>query len=260
MSPVVTTSDRVRPNLVERMHAVAAATGWPAVRRSGKTLRDLVADHELVYVVSRQYEQLVGEHERIHVHPGLLKSRLHTGTSHPLIRALSPTGAAKSVIDATLGLANDALHISAALECSVVGIEVAPPLVMLLESGLIRLSSEPDPLGAAAGRISLRAGHATEVLAQMPRDSADAVLLAPMYETPDRAMPGFSLLRAVAHHTPPDAALILEAIRVAPRLVVKLPRGAAEPPYLQIENRLKVLHGKRVDYWVYTRKPGDGGP
>ena len=160
------------------------------------------------------------------------------------------------VIDATLGLANDALHISAALECSVLGIEVAPPLVMLLKSGLLRLSSEPDPVGGAARRISLRAGHATEVLSQIPSDSADAVLLAPMYETPDRAMPGFSLLRAVAHHAPPDAALILEASRVAPRIVVKLPRGASEPAYLQNVNRIEVLRGKRVDYRVYARDPG----
>lgn len=257
VSAIVTTAHRVQPELVQRVARVCAMTGWPSVTRQDQPLRALVQMHELVYVVGREQDRLVASDGELHVHPGLLKTRLHTGLDHPLIRAIAPRGCATHVIDATLGLAGDALHLAAALRCRVTGIEVAPPLAMLLESGLARLARQPDPVGGAAQRIDLHVGHATQVLAQRPENSANAVLLAPMYATPDRAMPGFHLLRQVAHHAPPDRELVRQALRVAPRLVVKVPRGAPPPPYLQVGPTLEVVHGKRVDYWTLARDLGE---
>ena len=253
MRLVVTTTLRATDVEHARVSRVAALLGAPAVPRPGLDLRRLFDQGGRAYIVTRDRDELRDARRSLTVHAGLLKTRLHPGVSHPLIRALAPDGRASRVVDGTLGLAGDALHVAGALGCEVLGVELSTPLYCLLEEGLARLSREPEPVGACARAIRLRHGDTTEVLAELPADSADAVLLAPMYLTPDRAQPGFGLLREQAVHGQLTGLQIERALRVAPRLVVKWPRGEPPPGDAGLHDKLTRLSGKAVDYWVLTR-------
>ena len=156
------------------------------------------------------------------------------------------------MLDGTLGQAGDALHVAAALGCAVEGWEHSPTLFSLLEEGLPRLAKEPAPCGPAAERVQAHHGDSGDAFASLPADYADAVLLAPMYNRPDKAAPGFDLLRAVADHAALQRKTVTAALVVAPRVVVKWPRGAKTPDALD-GFRPTLVEGHRVAYWTVER-------
>jgi len=229
---VVTTSDKPGDAQVARARALSARLDVPYVRRRGPL-------QGFCYVVGRNRDELRDGPTSLTVHEGMLQARLQSASNHPLIRAIGP---ASHVIDGTLGLAGDALHIASALSCRVTGIEGSPVIHALLEEGLPRLGQHLE----AANRITLRLGDATETLATLT--AADVVFFAPMYERPRAAAPGFELLRRVAIHDPLSPALLREAHRVAPRVIVKIDRG--EPALPGTSTRIR---GRAVDYLVLHR-------
>jgi len=226
---IVTTSDKPNAGQIERAHRVAERCDVLYVPRRGPI-------GGFAYVVGRNRDELRDRGTSLTVHQGMLRARLQAGLEHPLIRALGP---AKHVVDGTLGLAGDALHIASVLECQVTGIEGSPVIFSLLEEGIPRLARELD----AAGRISLRHGEAGVVLDEM--GPADAVFLAPMYQTPRAASPGFELLRQVALHDPLSDRILDAAARIAPRIVVKVDPGTAD-----VAGTIERIRGKSVDYLV----------
>jgi hypothetical protein len=209
------------------------------------------AGGESGYLVGRAREELWSPTARIHVHEGLTLARAHAGVDHPLIRALAPSGRATRIADGTLGLAQDALHIAATLGASILASEISPVVYSLCEEGLARLATA-SRVSEAARRIEIRLGPCAEVLATEPSDSLDAVLLAPMFVNPDRAPPGYDAFRGAARHSPVDAATLEQALRVAPRVVVKARPGEPIPPALQHHSRSQI-DGKALQYWVFGR-------
>lgn len=235
---VVTTSVRVTDALIARAQEVAARCGAPFVRRRG-AIDTVLAGHPLAYVVAREREHLTDGSGVLAVDAGLLHAKIAAGANHPLIRAVGP---ASHVVDCTLGLAGDALHLAAVLGARVTATEASPVVYSLAEAGLAR----PDAKWAdAAGRITARWSPAVDVLREV---RADAVFVAPMFETPARAAPGYALFRAVADHRPFDAATVAAAQACAPRVVVRVEKGAPAPG-----DGWAALPGKAVDYWVWTR-------
>lgn len=234
---IVTTASKPDPALIARAQQVAERCQVAYAPRRG-ALPD-----GLVYVVGRDREELRGFGHRLAVHLGLLHARVAAGRSHPLIAALTGGGEVRSVVDGTVGLAGDALHIATVLGCPVLGIEGSGAVYSLLEEGLARLASE-EP---AAARVTVRHGDAATVLDTLEADSADAVYLSPMYEVPRQAAPGFELLRAVAIHAPLDERLLAAASRVARhRVVVKVGPGDVLP----VGSEIARVRGRAVDYAV----------
>ena len=230
---IVTTSDKPGPDQIARAERVAARCDVPYERRRG-------APTGFAYVVGRNRDELRDGAASLTVHEGMLHARLQAGQDHPLIRAIGP---AVHVVDGTLGLAGDALHISAVLGCKVTGIEGSPAIYSLLEEGIPRLAKTLAP----ARRIVLLLGEATATLAGI--GSADAVFLAPMYDRARAATPGFELLRRVAVHDPFTPRMLEQAHRIAPRVVLKVDRGAPE-----VEGTTARIRGKSVDYVVLDRR------
>jgi hypothetical protein len=249
----VTTAVRVLPALTQRAKMLSDRLGWPFRSRSRHVLATELEAGGLAYVVGREKDVLRGRDSQLFLHAGLLKSKLHAGISHPLLRALAPSGTANRIVDGTLGLAGDALHIAAALECEVLGYEISPQMFSLLERGLPRLASDRAPVADAAKRVRAHLGDCATAMEQMPPDSADAVLLAPMYASPDKAAPGFDLLRGVAEHAKLSPRQIDAALRIAPRLVIKAVRGHRVQQPLEGRNARPIV-GHRVDYWVVERQ------
>jgi hypothetical protein len=217
-----------------RGRTVAERCGVPFVKRdtSIKTIR---ARHgvELLYEVRRIREELQTLDECLFVHPGLFYFKRIDGREHPLLRAVAPQGEPplERIVDATLGLCSDALHLAHVLpQAEVLGIERSPLLYSLQQEGLARMQAERRGWSPAAGRIQPLLGDAREVLAGMPDQSADVVYLDPMFEEPRGAGGAFALMRVVACHDPLDQATLDQACRVARRRVVVKRPGRAPLP------------------------------
>ena len=251
MALIVTTSGRPTEARIARAREVARRCGVAYVPRQGSVAR-LRREHGagIVYVVGHDKERLDDGERSLFVHEGLLKARLTDGLDQPLIRAVTDGRRASRLVDGTLGLAVDALHLAAATGAEVLGIEAVPAIHALCESGLRRLVAAGL---AAAGRVEPRHGLHHEVLASLPDDHADAVFLAPMFDAPAAAAPGWDLLRPLACYAPVDEAVVTEALRVAPRLAVKLAPRDRVPEALASRGP-EWVRGRRVRYAVLTRQ------
>src|SRR5438128_10985779 len=168
-------ADRAIPELVE------AAAGAP-IRILSKAQADLV--HR-----GRVFRASFGM--------GFLRLvRARRGEVDPLVRAAG-LRAGDAVLDATLGLAADALIAAQATKARVVGIESNPVLAAFVAAGLRRL---PPPALAAAERIEVRCGDHRGALRELPARSFDVVLLDPMFRAAQKASALFELLRRHAEH------------------------------------------------------------
>jgi 16S rRNA (guanine1516-N2)-methyltransferase len=153
--------------------------------------------------------------------PGLAMVRLKRLDSgqrdEDVVVRLAELEAGDTVLDATLGLAADALVCARAVGPSgrVVGVEASFPLWVVVSQGLARAAGYPGSCQVEAVH-----GSAREVLSTWPTGSADVVTLDPMFDRPRKASPAFELLRAHAVHAPLDAETLREARRVARRWVI----------------------------------------
>ena len=222
-------SERFAAPLVERraFHALFGATG---------------ATH--LYVVGRDHEEVRAPEGACFVQEGLLATKLNEGSRHPFVRALGPC---TSIVDCTLGLANDALHAAVSLRCSVLGVEASPVIHALLEEGLPRLWASH----AAGRQIQLHHGDSLDVLRGLGDRSHDVVFLDPMMSRPRKCAPSFAVMRTFAVPEGPSAELLQQAARVArARVVVKLGKGDPKPA----DAPLAFSHherGAHVIYWVH---------
>lgn len=244
---IVTTSSRPTEAQQQRAAQVAARCGAPHVPRRHALQRHLAeAEASAAYVVGRHREQLSDGESSLFVHAGLLAARLTRGTDHPLVQAMTDGRPVRRLIDGTLGLAIDALHLAEATGAEVLAVEYAPAIRSLCEEGLPRLAAD----WPAANRIRLWGGRTERVLGMLPDDHADAVFLAPMFDEPAAAAPGWHLLRPFALHDPLDAATVEQALRVAPRLVVKLSPADEVPGLLR---GARMVRSKALRYAVVER-------
>lgn len=247
----VTTGYEAGPAHLERARSISARFEAPLLPRRAfaRMFEDSGATH--LYVVARAHDEVRDAGgNACFVQEGLLASKLTTGRAHPFLRAI---GEATSVVDGTLGLANDALHIATVLGCSVRGIEASAILHALQEEGLPRLALT----WPAAAHVTTEHGRADDVLATMVSDSVDVVSLDPMMSRPKKSTPSFSLLRDFAMMDRASPTLLLEAARVARhRVVLKLGKGAPLPSDSPIEFARRE-EGTEVTYWVHdTEKAG----
>ncbi len=238
---IVTTTTRPTSKQRARAHVVGQRCAAPVVPRRGALAAVLDAHGaSLAYVVGRDLEWIASPSARLAADVGLLHAHVAAGARHPLVRAVGvPPGG--HVVDATLGLAHDALHLATVAGVQVTGIEIQPALFSLVEAGLPRLTGS-----WGAGLVRPRLGDARRLLSTL---HADAVVLSPMFDEPRRAPPGFELLRQLAHSAPLDASWLDAALRCAPRVVVKARRGQPIPSFAEVDLR-QVVRGKAVDYWV----------
>jgi 16S rRNA (guanine1516-N2)-methyltransferase len=196
-------ADRVIPELVD-------AAGGAPVLVLGKARADLVYR-------GRTFRASVGM--------GFLRLvRARRGELDPLVRAAGLVSG-DEVLDATLGLAGDALIAAHATGTRVIGLEASPVLAAFVTAGLRRLLV---PGRVVAERIEVRCADHRAALREMPSRSVDVVLFDPMFRSAGEAGPLFDLVRAFAEQAPLDPASLREARRVARRgvLIKDAPPGA----------------------------------
>jgi len=235
----VTVSARHGQRLAVVAKAQAVAWGLPWLDRPEKGGLDvLLADRaEALLVFGGDGWVLRDLHGEVGFSPGLAMVRIKRLASgrqaeDQLVR-LAELSPGDTVIDATLGLAADALVCARAVgeKGRVIGIEASLPLFLLVSEGLSRM----QPFAQSCA-IEPRWGRAEQVLAELPDRSVDCVLFDPMFDRPRRSSGSFEVLRRFAVHEPLTPEQLLEARRVARRcVVVKVGRYGRELRRLGLE-------------------------
>ena len=126
-------------------------------------------------------------------------------------------------LDATLGLAGDAL-IAAHLvgeRGQVIGLEASPLLYFVVSQGLGTYKSKLPELNSDLRRIRTVCTASLDYLKQQPKDSFAVVYFDPMFRFPVQAASGMKPLRPLALEQPLTLETVEEALRVAPRVVIK---------------------------------------
>ena len=250
----VTTAYRALPEMRVRAAEVAQRCSAPLVPRESLSKMRQVAS--LIYVVGRQEEFVFSPAGRLVAGEGLMKLKKLDGPEHPLVRAVAPGGSrTTTVFDGTLGLAQDALHVSLIGGVSVDGVEASPALVCLVENFLDRAGAR---WGDAPRRIHPRTGLAYDVLRTLDDDAYDVVYFDPMFDVAMPSQPDFRVLRSLAREQPLTQDTLDEAVRVArQRVVLKVRTLAApsiEPPAPGWNRRVS---GRAFNYWIVEKALDD---
>jgi hypothetical protein len=142
--------------------------------------------------------------------------RAQKGEADPLTTAagLRP---GDRVLDATLGLAQDALVAAEVTRAPVLGFEASSILSAFVVAALRRL---PAAASEAAARVEVRCADHRAALRELPSRSFDVVFLDPMFRAAQEANPLFDLLRRHGEHAPLEPETLGEARRVARRGVL----------------------------------------
>lgn len=212
----------------EEARELAERFGLTAQPRADRVIPELVeaAGGAPVLVLSKGRADLVHRGRVFRASVGMAYLRLvraRHGETDPLARAAA-LKAGEVVLDATLGVAGDALIAAHATGARVIGLEASPVLAALAAAGLRRLLV---PARAAAELIEVRCADHRQVLARMPDGSVDVVLFDPMFRTAGQAGALFDLVRELGDPAPLEPETLREACRVARRgvLVKDAPPG-----------------------------------
>lgn len=148
--------------------------------------------------------------------------QLQQGKGEHLTEALALRPGAR-VLDATLGLAADASIAACVVGDSgcVVGLEASPLLYLAVSYGLAHYEAAAPELTAALRRVQPVQAVAADYLTQCADDSFDVVYFDPMFRWPVQASNAMAALRPLAWEQPLEPAVLQQALRVAPRVVVK---------------------------------------
>jgi 16S rRNA (guanine1516-N2)-methyltransferase len=218
MVAIVTTAPSGSPAEADDL---ARRFGLEARPRQGRPLHEIIAEAggAPVLVLGEKRADLYDGNLSYRASAGLAFLRLlraQKGDADPLVKAAG-LGAGERVLDATLGLAGDALLAAQATRTKVVGLEQSGLLGAFTQAGLTRLPGH----GREPGRLVevVQADHRAYLKSQAT-GSFDVVLLDPMFRVKGDAGPLFELLRAHGDHAPLSAETLLEARRVAKRGVL----------------------------------------
>jgi hypothetical protein len=224
MAPVplaVTTSTKVDAALVREARDVAARWGLPYLPRRAKEgiAPWLGVKADALVVVGGDGVTLWDAEGSFGFHAGmahLRRMRLRDGEPDAFVR-VAELRPGDSVLDCTLGLAQDALVASLAVGPvgRVVGLEKSLALAIVAAEGLRRYE-----LGADSGPIEVVHADAHAYLKTLPSASFDVVFFDPMFAKPKKAQPAFEVLRRFAEHAPLTPEALAEGRRVARRWVV----------------------------------------
>ncbi len=254
----VTTSYHPSPTLVQRAQELSRRLRAPYIPRDGHG-RLFRTGEELWYIIGKDRESVRSAQTEIFVHVGMMKLKRGPGRQHPMLRAIAPLTlpVPSTVVDATLGLGQDAFHMGIMLETNVLGVEASPVILALLEEGTARLRRAGDRWSEGVGRLSVLPGDAETALAGMQTSAHPVVFLDPMFESPLRSPPGWEVFRSFAVSAPLTEEALRQAVRVAAdRVVLKVPRSGRAPAFCATQFNRRVC-GRALDYWVIEKALAD---
>lgn len=248
-----------RPEDVALAQRLAAELGGPYVPRRNRGIARLLADEGLTDVIAVADGVPTwrdGGEGTFFFHPNMGVGRLRAiaaGGGDLLARAAG-LRAGDRVLDATLGLAADALVASHLVGPSgrVVGLELSPVIAVIVRYGL---ATYPHKFSAAMRRVEVVQGDHREHFeapSELVAAGWDVILFDPMFERPVHGSHGLAGIRRLAGYDPVSETTITRARNFASRaVVVKGRRGDAWFESLAPDERVDNRRG-RLSYAIFT--------
>lgn len=180
--------------------------------------------YQALLLIENTKLKMITPNAQLFFHPSMSALRvdkLTEGGADHLVDAMQLT-CGMSVLDATLGLATDALVCATVVGSSgyVVGLEASPWLSLIVRLGLEEYKDKRSELTQAARHIKVVNTDNLEYLIAQADNSFDIVYFDPMFAHPVVASSNMQPLREFACYRPLDHKAIEEAMRVAKRRVV----------------------------------------
>ncbi len=224
MTWVITTSKRATATQIQKAKEISEHLNVPFINRS--QIKSYMEENPTGAFVSVEKQQLVFWCEKASFfwHPSTSKlslGELERFRASSLPKALR-LEAGDVVVDATLGLASDALRIALLLgeKGQVLGTEENEIMALLTKEGLRELGSEGHALALAARKIEVFHTHHLAYLKNLPSKSVSAVYFDPMFQAPKNESHAINAFRQLALHESLSEEVIQEAVRVARKAVV----------------------------------------
>lgn len=252
---IVTTSQNPSDSLISLGQSLAAKIGGSFAFRKGKSLSEIASDHQatVIVIVTRQGLTVWSELGQFAFHPGTAKLRIlasRQGNPDKMGEAMA-LQLGDTVLDCTLGLANDAIVASflAGPQGAVCGLESEKIIASVVQRGLAAYSFPELPeLEKAMRRITVVNTDHLTYLSALPAGSFDIVYFDPMFRVPVNKSPGMNSLRWLTNKEPLAPEAIEQAKRVARRRVVLKERnGSSEFTRLGFRT-LVAAKGSRIVY------------
>ncbi|MFL5319913.1 MAG: protein-L-isoD(D-D) O-methyltransferase, partial [Myxococcaceae bacterium] len=215
-APVVTVANKPHDGDEQRARTLASRYGLEFIPRHWKQpMEDLLAAHSTVFVLAENGLTLWSKEGTLRWSTGMAQLRImrfDEGDRTDTFLKHAELSEGESVLDCTLGLAQDALMAERAVgpKGRVVGLEKSLPLYVLTAEGL----------RAHGSRIECIHRDAHAYLREQPARSFDVVVFDPMFDKPGKAQPQFDGLRRFADYSELTVETIEEAKRVARRWVL----------------------------------------
>lgn len=224
---IVTTAGRTNKIMIDRANDVSKQLDAKRIRRNKQSVREMQAVHQDdVLVVGKDKLVIHPLHsdEPIFFHPNSAAFRLKrvwNGEKDPFLEAadLSP---GMMVLDATLGLASDAIMASDAVgdDGVIIGLESNRYLAYLAKNGLKEWNPPSVQMKEAMERIQVIHAANQDFLKQCGNDEFDVVYFDPMFEETVLDSDGIKGIKGFADYSPLTFETIEEAKRVASHRVI----------------------------------------
>ena len=196
-------------------------------RDAKSSLDNVLAAYGLdcLLIATQNGPQIYDKQGFLRYHPGMAVLRLENLLKGQVDNFTKACGleTGNRFLDCTLGFGSDSA-IAAHLvgdKGTVTGLEGSQPLWFLVREGLQNYQCENPLLTKALRKITALNVKAEEYLPTLAADSFDVIYFDPMFQRPIVASSNMVPLRPVAYHKPLTKEMIAEALRVAPKVVVK---------------------------------------
>ena len=181
-------------------------------------------NYQALLLIENNKLKMITPNAQLFFHPSMAALRvdklLEGGCDH-LVEAMQ-LQEGMTVLDATLGLATDALVCATVVGNSgcVVGLEASPWLSLIVRLGLSEYQDKRANLTQAARHIQVVNTSNFDYLKMQADNSFDILYFDPMFTHPVAASSNMQPLREFACYKPLDCRTIQEAVRVAKKRIV----------------------------------------
>lgn len=226
MQAVVTTPWQASAAQAELAQALAAWFGAPCVARNDQSVQELCTKFavEVVIVAGEPLKLYHRDADApLFFHPSMAAQRIVRRARGEVDRMIRVGGIREgdTVVDATLGMAADAMVLSAAVGRTgrVIGLEHSVYVAQMLQAVQHFGSPYPEAAQYLAQVDIIQANHCAW-LAKQADDSVDVVYFDPMFRSPNEESAALSPLRLFADREQLQEEAIAQAKRVARRAVM----------------------------------------
>ena len=224
----VTTAVNDTPELIEQARRIALELNANFIERNERPMHALFAESGCSVMLCIRRDRFVLENsdgEEYQFHPNLAIVRAANFLKHGSDRFLETVNlrSGELLLDCTIGFGSEALLAAMAVgpDGEVVGLESVPELAVITREGMRRYKLQQKKLEEIMRRVVVLNRDYREYLKDAPTQSYDVVYFDPFFDRPlDRSTNSIAPLAAFGNRAPLDTKSVIEARRVARRIVV----------------------------------------